>query len=51
MRERRLCACRSGAMAGAMAVFAAAATAQDFTHRGFFETNAAIYPQTAPGDS
>jgi hypothetical protein len=30
---------------------AAIASAQDFTQRGFFETNALLYPQTAPNDS
>ena len=29
----------------------AIASAQDFTQRGFFETHALLYPQTAPGDS
>ena len=30
---------------------ASLAAAQDFTQRGFFETGAFFYPQTAPGDS
>ncbi len=30
---------------------AAVAAAQDFTQRGFFETGALLYPQTAPNDS
>jgi len=33
-----------------VALFAAAAPAQDFTQRGFLETDAYVYPQTAPND-
>jgi len=34
-----------------LAVVAAAAAAQDFSQRGFLETSATLYPQTAPNDS
>src|SRR3954447_23644701 len=35
----------------ASVVFAPSASAQNFTQRGFLETTALLYPQTAPGDS
>jgi hypothetical protein len=38
-------------MKPALLLLAAAAAAQDFTHRGFLETGVQLYPQAAPNDS